>query len=108
MARHALIRPFAQSRPVPPIRSAVDSIRPRTASRVVATPPDRSSPARPATCGEAMLVPLFSAYPPPGTVLRIGSPGAATSTQVPVVDQRYFVSWLVVPATAMQVSYHAG
>ncbi len=35
----------------------------------------------PATCGEAIEVPLFVPYPPPGSVLRMLDPGAARSTE---------------------------
>src|SRR5262245_59901276 len=36
----------------------------------------------PVTCGVAIDVPLPSAYPPPGTVLRMLTPGAPRSTLV--------------------------
>jgi hypothetical protein len=98
-AAAALIRPcavkFLKSVPVPLVRSAVLSIRFRTQplslglQRLV----DQMSPAKPATCGVAMDVPLREAYPPVpdpqravltfGAVDRISAPGAATSTQLP-------------------------
>jgi hypothetical protein len=55
----ALIRPLAQRFPVPPMRSALLSIRVRTQLLVLQSPDlDHTRPAAPATCGVAMLVPL--------------------------------------------------
>ena len=39
-----------------------------------------TSATRPVTCGAAIEVPVLGPYPPPGFVLRMSVPGAATST----------------------------
>ncbi len=43
---------------------------------------DRTNPARPDTCGAAIDVPSIVKYVPPGRVLMMSTPGAATSTDV--------------------------
>src|SRR5919206_3455529 len=74
----------------PPSRSGLTSRLTRTGAPVVtsadlscATVHDGwrslSSAIAPATCGDAMLVPLNTAYEPPGTDDATPSPGAVTS-----------------------------
>lgn len=78
-ALRALIRPRAKGLPV--TGSVLFSMQARTAELLACLVHTRA--ASPATCGLAIEVPLQDWYPPPGTVLRMLTPGAPTSTQVP-------------------------
>ena len=65
-----------------PSRRLVSS---RSASRPPAPEPRSFSAHRaatPATCGVAMLVPLISAYPPPGAAEKMSTPGPASDAPV--------------------------
>src|SRR5215216_2464608 len=64
----------------------------------------RTSAASPATIGAAIDVPLHVPYRPPGTVLRIACPGAATWTHEPLLEKEASLSSEVDAATAMSPS----
>src|SRR3954471_15259261 len=64
----------------------------------------RTSAASPATIGAAIEVPLQVPYLPPGTVLRMASPGAATWIHEPRLENVASVSLAVDAATAISPS----
>ena len=85
-------------------------------------PAAMTSAATPATCGDAIDVPLPSLYQSPSKKIGCGlcglsasfqvestdTPGAASSISSPVLDQLGLVSFLSVAATAITEAYFAG
>src|SRR5215510_14816431 len=84
---------------VPPIFVADPTIRAATSLSSSPGFAARISAASPATSGVAMEVPLQAAYPPPGTLLSMASPGPATLTQDPKLKQSARMSPGVVAPT---------
>jgi len=88
-------------------RRAVASIRSRTCSGVE-KPADHRRPARPATCGAALLVPRNSLTVPSTQPPTISIPGAATSTHSPKFDSGTRNHARSAAPTERQVGYAAG
>src|SRR5688572_13952707 len=68
----------------------------------------RSTAHAPATCGEAIDVPLTASYPPPVTADTIASPGAASDRKDAALEKYDITSLLSVEATLTADEMQAG